>query len=153
MAAELAEKNLKKENSYVKKLRDKLEKGIIKTIENVRVNGGGAERLPNSLNISFEYVEGESILIFLSEKGICASSGSACTSGSLDPSHVLLAMRVPLTFAHGSIRFSFSVYNTEEDVDAVIKELPEIIKKLRVISPFAEGKPLFGEECSVEHKH
>jgi cysteine desulfurase len=152
-AAEFAEKNLKKENSYVKKLRDKLEKGIIKTIENVRVNGGGAERLPNSLNISFEYVEGESILIFLSEKGICASSGSACTSGSLDPSHVLLSMRVPLTFAHGSIRFSFSVYNTEEDVDFVIKELPEIIKKLRVISPFAEGKPLFGNECSVEHKH
>ena len=151
-AAELAEKNLEKENSYVKKLRDKLEKGIIKTIENVRVNGGGAERLPNSLNISFEYIEGESILIFLSEKGICASSGSACTSGSLDPSHVLLSMRVPLTFAHGSIRFSLSVYNTEEDVDFVIKELPEIIKKLRVISPFAEGKPLFGAD-SVGHKH
>jgi len=152
-AAELAEKNLEKENLYVKKLRDKLEEGIKKTIENVRVNGGAADRLPNSLNISFEYVEGESILIFLSEKGICASSGSACTSGSLDPSHVLLAMRVPLTFAHGSIRFSFSVYNTEEDVDFVIKELPDIIKKLRVISPFAEGKPLFGNECSVEHKH
>ncbi|MCK5106941.1 MAG: cysteine desulfurase NifS [Elusimicrobiales bacterium] len=151
-AAELAEKNLKKENSYVKKLRDKLEKGIIETIENVRVNGGGAERLPNSLNISFEYIEGESILIFLSEKGICASSGSACTSGSLDPSHVLLSMRVPLTFAHGSIRFSLSVYNTEEDVDFVIKELPEIIKKLRVISPFSEGKPLFGAD-SVGHKH
>ncbi|MCG2725084.1 MAG: cysteine desulfurase NifS [Elusimicrobia bacterium] len=139
-AAELAEKNLKKENSYVKKLRDKLEQGVLKTIENVRINGGRAERLPNTSNISFEYVEGESILMFLSEKGICASSGSACTSGSLDPSHVLLSMRVPLTFAHGSIRFSFSVYNTEEDVDFVLKELPAIIKKLRVISPFSDAK-------------
>ncbi len=144
-AAELAAKNLKKENSYVKKLRDKFEQGVLKTIKNVRINGQGADRLPNTSNISFEYVEGESILIFLSEKGICASSGSACASGSLDPSHVLLSMRVPLTFAHGSIRFSFSVYNTEDEVDFVLKELPAIIKKLRIISPFAEGKPLFGE--------
>jgi cysteine desulfurase len=89
----------------------------------------------------------------LSEKGICASSGSACTSGSLEPSHVMISMNVPQTYAHGSVRFSFSVYNTGKDVDLVLKELPPIIARLRAISPFADGKPLFGMEACEPHKH
>ena len=152
-ASDLALKNMEKENSYVKGLRDRLQAGLVKAIPNTRVNGGGAERLPNTANISFEYVEGESILIMLSEKRICASSGSACTSGSLEPSHVMLSMAVPQTYAHGSIRFSFSIYNTEEDVDAVLRELPPIIERLRAISPFADGKPLFGMDACETHKH
>ncbi|MDD5209203.1 MAG: cysteine desulfurase NifS [Elusimicrobiales bacterium] len=151
-AAELAAANLEKENTYVKDLRDRLEAGLLK-IPNSRINGGGANRLPNTTNISFEYIEGESILLMISEKGICASSGSACTSGSLEPSHVLMSMAVPQTYAHGSVRFSLSVYNTEEEVDYIIKEFPPIIERLRSISPFADGKPLFGMESCEPHKH
>jgi cysteine desulfurase len=152
-AAELALRNMEKENGLVKALRDRLQAGLSGSIKNVRINGGGAERLPNTLNIAFEYVEGESILIMLSEKGICASSGSACTSGSLEPSHVMLSMGVPQTYAHGSIRFSFSVYNSAEDVDAVLKEMPPVIERLRAISPFADGKPLFGMDACQAHNH
>jgi len=149
-ACELAMANMNKENEYVKKLRDKLENGIKETIKNIRINGFNSPRLPNTTNISFKYVEGESILILLSEKGVCASSGSACTSGSLEPSHVLMAMKVPMEFAHGSIRFSLGIYNTEEEVDYVLRELPEIIEKLRKISPFEDNKPLFGmESCEI----
>ncbi len=151
-AAELAAANLEKENTYVKDLRDRLENGLL-AIKNSRVNGGGADRLPNTTNISFEYIEGESILLMISEKGICASSGSACTSGSLEPSHVLMSMAVPQTYAHGSVRFSLSVYNTREEVDYIIKEFPPIIERLRAISPFADGKPLFGMESCEPHKH
>lgn len=152
-AAELALQNLEKENTYVKDLRDRLEAGLLK-IKNTRVNGGGAPRLPNTTNISFEYIEGESILLMLSEKGICASSGSACTSGSLEPSHVLMSMAVPQTYAHGSIRFSLSVYNTQEEVDFIIAAFPPIIERLRAISPFADGKPLFGmDACDAHHHH
>ncbi len=151
-AAELAVNNMDKENRYVASLRDRLEKGLTSLIKNTRINGKASTRLPNTTNISFEYVEGESILLFLSEKGICASSGSACTSGSLEPSHVLMSMKVPMTFAHGSVRFSFSVYNTEEEVDYVLKEMPAIIDRLREISPFADGKPLFGMDA-CENKH
>jgi len=151
-AAELAAANIEKENTYVKGLRDRLEAGLLK-IPNSRVNGGGANRLPNTTNISFEYIEGESILLMISEKGICASSGSACTSGSLEPSHVLMSMAVPQTYAHGSVRFSLSVYNTQEEVDYIIKEFPPIIERLRAISPFADGKPLFGMESCEPHKH
>lgn len=151
-AAELAAANLEKENTYVKGLRDRLEAGLLK-IPNSRVNGGGANRLPNTTNISFEYIEGESILLMISEKGICASSGSACTSGSLEPSHVLMSMAVPQTYAHGSVRFSLSVYNTQEEVDYIIKEFPPIIERLRSISPFADGKPLFGMESCEPHHH
>jgi cysteine desulfurase len=150
-AAELAAANIEKENTCVRGLRDRLEAGLLK-INNSRVNGGGA-RLPNTTNISFEYIEGESILLMLSEKGICASSGSACTSGSLEPSHVLMSMNVPQTYAHGSLRLSLSVYNTQEEVDYVIKELPPIIERLRGISPFADGKPLFGMEACEPHHH
>jgi cysteine desulfurase len=135
-ACELAKKHLDDENTRVRALRDYLEKKILETIPNVLVNGDGANRLPNTVSVSFEYVEGESILLLLSDLGICASSGSACTSGSLEPSHVLRAMGVPFTAAHGSIRFSLSIYNTKEEMDYIIENLPPIIKRLRDISPF-----------------
>jgi cysteine desulfurase len=152
-AADLALEKMGEENGRVKALRDRLEQGLLKAVKNTRVNGGGAERLPNTSHIGFEYVEGESILIMLSEKGICASSGSACTSGSLEPSHVMMAMGVPQTYAHGTIRFSLSVYSTDEDVDAVLREVPPVIERLREISPFADGKPLFGMDACEPHKH
>jgi len=135
-ACELAKKHLDDENTKVKALRDYLEKNILEKIPNTLVNGDRINRLPNTLSVSFEYVEGESILLLLSDLGICASSGSACTSGSLEPSHVLRAMGVPFTAAHGSIRFSLSVYNTKEEMDYIIEHLPPIIQKLRDISPF-----------------
>ncbi len=140
-ACELAIERLEEENVRVKGLRDKLETEILRRIPNTRVNGGKSERLPNTTNISFEFIEGEAILLQMDELGICASSGSACTSGSLQPSHVLRAMGVPFTMAHGSIRFSLSVYNTEEEVDFVVEKLPPIIQKLRSFSPYwEEGK-------------
>jgi cysteine desulfurase len=135
-ACELAARNMEAERTRVKALRDRLEGGLTGRVSNCRVNGGGAERLPNTSNISFESVEGEAILLMMDELGICASSGSACTSGSLQPSHVLRAMGVPFTMAHGSIRFSLSIYNTEEEVDFVIDRLPAIIERLRDLSPF-----------------
>jgi cysteine desulfurase len=135
-ACELAAQNIEKENSHVRRLRDKLESELLKKIPQSRVNGDIQNRLPNTTNISFEYVEGEAILLLMNELGICASSGSACTSGSLQPSHVLRAMGVPFTMAHGSIRFSLSVYNTEEEVDFVIEKMPAIIERLRGMSPF-----------------
>jgi cysteine desulfurase len=100
------------------------------------VNGDTENRLTNTSSIAFEYVEGEAILLMMDEYNICASSGSACTSGSLEPSHVLRAMGVPFTAAHGSIRFSLSVYNTEEEVDLIIDKMPPIIERLRKMSPF-----------------
>jgi cysteine desulfurase len=135
-ACELAKKNMEGENTRVKRLRDKLEAALLKKITQSRVNGDIQNRLPNTTNISFEYVEGEAILLLMNELGVCASSGSACTSGSLQPSHVLRAMGVPFTMAHGSIRFSMSVYNTEEEVDFVIEKMPAIIERLRGMSPF-----------------
>jgi cysteine desulfurase len=135
-ACELAKKNMEDENTRVKALRDYLEKRILETIPNVLVNGDRNHRLPNTVSVSFEYVEGESILIMLSDLGICASSGSACTSGSLEPSHVLRAMGVPFTAAHGSIRFSLSIYNTKEEMDYILEHLPRIVARLRDISPF-----------------
>ncbi len=135
-ACELAAKNMEKENTYVQRLRDKLEKQLLAKIPQSRVNGDTANRLPNTTNISFEYVEGEAILLLMNEHGICASSGSACTSGSLQPSHVLRAMGVPFTMAHGSIRFSLSIYNTEKEIDFVIDKMPAIIERLRGMSPY-----------------
>ncbi len=135
-ACELAANRMEEENTRVKALRDRLEKDLLNRVPKSRVNGGGAERLPNTTNISFESIEGESILLRMDEFGICASSGSACTSGSLQPSHVLRAMGVPFTMAHGSVRFSLSVYNTEEEVDFVLDKVPPIIEKLRGFSPF-----------------
>jgi len=135
-ACELADKNMQKENNEVKRLRDKLEKELLESIPQSRVNRDTANRLPNTTNISFEYVEGEAILLLMNELGICASSGSACTSGSLQPSHVLRAMGVPFTMAHGSIRFSLSIYNTEKEIDFVIDKMPAIIERLRGMSPY-----------------
>jgi cysteine desulfurase len=135
-ACELAKRHLDEENTRVKALRDYLEAKILEKIPNTLVNGDPRDRLPNTVSVSFEYVEGESILLLLSDLGICASSGSACTSGSLEPSHVLRAMGVPFTAAHGSIRFSLSIYNTKEEMDYIIEHLPPIIQRLRDISPF-----------------
>jgi cysteine desulfurase len=135
-ACELAAKHIKEENKQVKSLRNKLEQAILHRIPNAMVNGDTEHRLPNTTSISFEYVEGEAILLMMNEFGICASSGSACTSGSLEPSHVLRAMGVPFTAAHGSIRFSLSIYNTEEEIDFIIEKLPPIIARLRELSPY-----------------
>ena len=135
-ACQIAGDWMEDENTRVLAMRDRLERELLTIIPHARINGGGAERLPNTLSIAFEFVEGEAILLLLSEKGICASSGSACTSGSLEPSHVLRAMGVPFTCAHGSIRFSLSRFTTDGEVDAVIRELPPIIQRLREISPF-----------------
>ena len=136
LACELAKKGMDEEIKQMRYLRDKLEKAILEKIPNARINGNREQRLPNTTNIGFEFIEGESILLMLDEKGIAASSGSACTSGSLLPSHVLRTMGVPFTFIQGSIRFSLSRYNTEKDVDYIIEQLPPIIKRLREISPY-----------------
>ena len=138
-ACELAAEKMGEENTRVKHLRDKLEEGLLSAISKSRLNGHKTARLPNTSNISFEFVEGESILLHMNQHKICASSGSACTSGSLEPSHVLRAMGVPFTAAHGSIRFSLSVYNTEEEVDFIIEKMPAIIESLRKMSPFWRG--------------
>ena len=134
-AALLAKEHLK-ETEKIAKLRDTLEQGLTNSIENTKVNGDRQNRVPNTTNISFGYIEGESILMMLDEYGICASSGSACTSGSLEPSHVLRAMQVPFQFAHGSIRFSLSRYNTIEEVNKVLEVMPKIVSRLRALSPF-----------------
>lgn len=138
-ACELAAQKMDEENTKVKALRDKLEKGLLTTVPRSMLNGHKTNRLPNTANISFEFVEGEAILLHLNRYNICASSGSACTSGSLEPSHVLRAMGVPFTAAHGSIRFSLSVYNTEAEVDFVLEKIPSIIADLRELSPFWNG--------------
>lgn len=139
-ACEMANDFIVEENTKVKALRDRLEAAILANSPDCRVNGGGAERLPNTTNISFEFVEGEAILLLMDRFGVCASSGSACTSGSLEPSHVLRAMGVPFTAAHGSIRFSLSRYNTQEEVDFVAEKMPAVIKRLRELSPFVAKK-------------
>ncbi len=139
-ACELAKKGMDEEAKALTTMRDKLEAGILKACPNVLINGDRAHRLPNTLNLSFEYIEGEAIAYHLSDAGICVSTGSACASGSLDPSHVIRAMGVPFTAVHGSVRFSLSRYNTMEEVDYVLEKLPPIIAKLRRLSPFGPGK-------------
>jgi cysteine desulfurase len=146
-ACELAMENPYEEVKYLASLRDRLEKALIEKCPDVRVNGDAANRLPNTTNLSFEYVEGEAILLRLNEYGICASSGSACTSGSLEPSHVLRAMGVPFTAIHGSIRFSLSRYNTETEIDRVIEVMPGIIIELRELSPFGRDKTKQSLKC------
>ncbi len=140
-ACELAKKNLPIMNTRVRELRDYLQNQLLEKIPGASVNGDLEQRLPNTLYIGFDAVEGESILLMLDREGICASSGSACTSGSLDPSHVLMAMKVPFKSAHGSIRFSLSHYNTKEEMDKIISTLVPVIQKLRDMSPFwKDGK-------------
>ena len=135
-AAQLVMESMDDENTRVRALRDKLEAELLKRVPNAMVNGDPENRLPNTTSIAFEFVEGEAILLLMDQYGICASSGSACTSGSLEPSHVLRAMGVPFTAAHGSIRYSLSIYNTEEEIDFVIDKMPPIIERLRQMSPF-----------------
>ena len=135
-ACELAGKNLADVGTRVRQLRDTLEQALLQAVPRSMANGGQAERLPNTTSIAFEYVEGEAILLMMNEYGICASSGSACTSGSLEPSHVLRAMGVPFTAAHGSIRYSLSHYTTREEVDYIVDKMPPIIERLRSMSPF-----------------
>lgn len=137
-AVELAEANYGVEATRVGRLRDKLEKGLLTTCPDSRVNGDPAQRLPNTSNMSFQFIEGESIIMHMSDLGICASTGSACAAGSLEPSHVIRAMGVPFTAVHGSVRFSLSRYNTEEEVDYVLKQMPGIVRELRALSPFCK---------------
>ena len=143
-AAKLAKENLDYELTEVKRLRDKLENGILANVKNARLNSKSANRVPNTTNIGFEYIEGELILLYLNDLKIYASSGSACTSGSLDPSHVLRAQKVPFTSLHGSIRFSLSRFTTEEEIDYAIKNIPEVIEKLAKISPFQDELKALG---------
>ena len=135
-ACELARLGMADETMKLTALRDRLEAGLLESCPNVRVNGDRAHRLPNTLNLSFEYIEGEAIAYHLSDLGICISTGSACASGSLDPSHVIRAMGVPFTAVHGSVRFSLSRYNTAEEVEYVLNKLPPVVKRLRELSPF-----------------
>ncbi len=144
-AAELALESIEHENTFVKSLRDRLEKGILAAIPNCFVTGDPDNRLPNTCNIAFEYIEGESILLMINKMGIAASSGSACTSGSLEPSHVMRAMNIPYTAAHGSVRFSLSRYNTLAEIDKVIEVMPPIVANLRKMSPY------WGENGPVEN--
>ena len=144
-ACELARLGMADEAVKLTALRDKLEAGILAACPDVRVNGDRAHRLPNTLNVSFEYIEGEAIAYHLSDLGICISTGSACASGSLDPSHVIRAMGVPPLAVHGSVRFSLSRYNTEEEVDYVLEKLPPVIAALRNLSPFGPGKESYVE--------
>ena len=141
-AVELAAANLEAERTEVARLRDKLESGLLATCPDARVNGDRTHRLPNTTNMSFEYIEGEAILYHMSDLGLCASTGSACAAGSLEPSHVIRAMGVPFTAVHGSVRFSLSRYNTEAEVDTVLEQVPKIVRKLRDLSPFGKGDTL-----------
>lgn len=157
VACELARVNQEKDYTYVRHLRDKLEQGILSTVPDVKLNGHPNPdlRLPNTLNVSFNFIEGESLLLFFDMKGIAASSGSACTSGSLEPSHVMKAMGVDIVLAHSSVRFSFSADNTEEEVDYILAELPPIVQRLRDMSPLyhrQEPTPLHCDECRMVHK-
>ncbi|MBV1789714.1 cysteine desulfurase NifS [Marinobacterium sp. D7] len=144
-ACELAAEHMAFENTQVKAMRDRLEQGILAAVPNCFVTGDPDNRLPNTASIAFEYIEGEAILLLLNKVGIAASSGSACTSGSLEPSHVMRAMGIPYTAAHGTVRFSFSRYNTMAEVERVIKEVPPIVAKLRKLSPY------WGENGPVEN--
>jgi cysteine desulfurase len=151
-ALQMAAEGYEDEDTRVRGLRDRLEKAIVERIPNVVVNGREATRLPNTLNVSCHFVEGEGILYQLSDYGICASSGSACTSGSLEPSHVLRAMKIPDAAIHGSVRFSFSRYNTDADVDRIIEVFPEVIANLRRVSPYWDQElnaPRAGSEILV----
>lgn len=143
-ACELAQEALKDEATRVKALRDKLENGIIERIPNARLNAPVENRVPNTTNIGFQYIEGELILLHMSDAGICASSGSACTSGSLEASHVLRSMGIPFTALHGSIRFSLSRFTTEEDIEYTLEKLPQIIKRLNALSPFQKELKALG---------
>jgi cysteine desulfurase len=143
-AVELAQEDHDAVEARIRRLRDRLETGLLARIPCVEVNGRGAPRIPNTCNISVHFIEGEGVLYQLNEHGICASSGSACTSGSLEPSHVLRAMGVPFTAVHGSVRLSLGRYNTDEDVDRALEVFPQVVANLRRLSPYwdpGNGRP------------
>ncbi len=144
VACELAMEHLEYEKTFVRAMRDQLEQGILEAVPSCFVTGDPGNRLPNTCNIAFEYIEGEAILLLLNKLGIAASSGSACTSGSLEPSHVMRAMGIPFTAAHGTTRFTLSRYNTPEEMERVIAAVPEIVARLRKLSPY------WGENGPVE---
>lgn len=135
-ACSLAREGMEQETTRIKAMRDKLEAGLMASCPDVVLNGDKEHRIANTLNLSFKYIEGEAIAYHLSDRGICISTGSACASGSLDPSHVIRAMGVPFTAVHGSVRFSLSRYNTMDEVDYVLEEMPKVVKMLRDLSPF-----------------
>jgi len=135
-AIDIATATHDEDTKRITRLRNKLESAIVQNISHIEINGAGAERMPNTLSVAIHYIEGEGILYQLSELGICASSGSACTSGSLEPSHVLTAMGVPFTAKHGSVRFSLSRYTTEAEIDTVIEQFPRVVERLRRLSPY-----------------
>ena len=139
-AIELATQDIQKKNEYLINLREKLIKGIMDTIPDTILNGDADNRLPGNINVCFKYIEGESILLMLDMKGICASSGSACTSGSLEPSHVLLAIGLPHEIAHGSLRLTLCEQNTLEDIEYILESLPPIVANLRSMSPLIYNK-------------
>jgi len=141
VAARMAREGLDEERTRVKAMRDRLEEGLLSTCEGAHVSGDPRNRLPNTSSISFDFIEGESILLLLDRESICASSGSACTTGSLEPSHVLQAMGVPYTSAHGTVRLSLSRYNTDAEIDRVLEVMPGIVKRLRDLSPFGRANP------------
>ncbi len=153
-AAELEMLHLEEATKRERRLRDRLEQTILATIPDCQVNGDPTQRLPNTTNIGFKYIEGEAILLYLNQHGICASSGSACSSGSLEPSHVLRAMGLPYTILHGSIRFSLCRYTTEAEIDQVIAVMPDIIQRLRDMSPFKNDKAgwLQAQEQTLAHR-
>ena len=137
-ACEMANEALEYEQTEIRRLRDKLEAGLL-TIPYSYLNGDKEKRTPNTTNISFEFIEGEAILLSMSDKGICASTGSACSSESLEPSHVLLAQGLSAKLAHSAVRFSLSRYTTESEIDYVIAEMPKVIERIRAMSPFWHG--------------
>ena len=143
-ACAMALEHMEYEKTFVRALRDRLEQGILRAVPSCFVTGDPGNRLPNTCNIAFEYIEGEAILLMLNKLGIAASSGSACTSGSLEPSHVMRAMGIPFTAAHGTVRFSLSRYNTMQEIERVIEAVPPIVAQLRKLSPY------WGEDGPVE---
>ncbi|MDN2481235.1 cysteine desulfurase NifS [Vibrio agarivorans] len=147
-AAEIAQKAIEDSSSRIEILRDRLESALLNKIPNCFVTGDVANRVPNTTNIAFEFVEGEALLLLLNQAGIATSSGSACTSGSLEPSHVMKAMNIPLTAAHGTLRFSLSKYTSEEEIQHVIDKLPAIVERLRLLSPYWDNAT--GQQAQVD---
>jgi len=148
-AIEMATVDIPGHNAKIRSMRDRLIKGVLEKIPNARLNGHPEKRLPGNFNVSFEFIEGESMLLWLDDEGICASTGSACTSGSLEPSHVLLATGLPVEISHGSLRLSLGDANTDEDVDFVLEVLPKVVKKLRDMSPLYQKSGKEGG-CNVQ---
>jgi cysteine desulfurase len=148
-AIELATADIPGHNAAITAMRDRLLKGVLEKIPNARLNGHPEKRLPGNFNVSFEFIEGESMLLWLDDEGICASTGSACTSGSLEPSHVLLATGLPVEISHGSLRLSLGDANTDEEVDFVLEVLPKVVKKLRDMSPLYQKSGKEGG-CNVQ---